>query len=69
MTYPIVERLAGAIESAHPIYHGYQVNGWTFDMKARAPVIAIIATFNSHVVAKSFPMINREDLNDKIAAG
>lgn len=69
ITYHIVNRFAGSIESANPIYHAYQMNGWVVDVKAHAPVIAIIASIDSHVIAKSIPTIDRKDINDPITTG
>ncbi len=61
-SYLIINRKGGVIENLTPTSFDYSISGWAADMKAHAPVTAIVAVVNSKIVAKSLPTIYRDNL-------
>lgn len=61
--FPITNDKVGSIENMTQHSDYINVNGWAADIKHNKPVVAIVATVNSKIVAKTFPTMVRDDKN------
>lgn len=67
--YPIVQRVGGAVEHAERHGNKLYLRGWASDDANNQPAIAIVASVDDVVVARSKPTVNRPDIEAGVGPG